>query len=96
MPATTFPEFEAAAKARGFDEVLARRWDADVVIDTHRHAFAVEALVVDGEMWLTVGDETPGTCGAATPSRSNATFPTPSAMALPALRTGSPGATPRA
>ena len=58
MPATTFPEFEAAAKARGFDEVLARRWDANVMLDTHRHAFAVEALVVDGEMWLTVGDET--------------------------------------
>ena len=58
MPATTFAEFEAAAKARGCDEVLSRRWDADVVLDTHRHAFAVEALVVEGELWLTVGDET--------------------------------------
>ena len=58
MTATTFAEFEAAAKARGFDEVLVRRWDPDVVLDTHRHAFAVEALVVEGEMWLTVGADT--------------------------------------
>ena len=64
MPTTTFPEFEAAAEARGFDEVLARRWDPDVVLHTHRHAFAVEALVVAGEMWLTVGNETrPRRCG---------------------------------
>ena len=57
MPDTTFSDFEAAAKARGFDEVISRRWNPDVVLDTHRHTFAVEALVVEGEMWLTVGDE---------------------------------------
>jgi mannose-6-phosphate isomerase-like protein (cupin superfamily) len=58
MASPTFAEFEAAARARGFDEVVARRWDADVALDTHRHPFAVDARVVAGEMWLTVGDET--------------------------------------
>lgn len=50
--------FDADARARGFDEVLERRWPADAVLETHTHPFAVEALVVDGEMWLTVGGAT--------------------------------------
>lgn len=53
-----FDEFETTARARGFTEVLERRWPADAVIDTHSHDFAVEARVVQGEMWLTVGDDT--------------------------------------
>jgi quercetin dioxygenase-like cupin family protein len=28
------------------------------VLDVHGHPFAVKALVVRGEMWLTVGDDT--------------------------------------
>jgi hypothetical protein len=55
MPTTTFAAFEASARARGFDEVLERRWPAGATLDTHTHPFAVEALVVAGEMWLTVG-----------------------------------------
>ena len=54
---TTFAEFETAAKAQGADEVLQRQWPANTVLDTHTHSFAVKALVVQGEMWLTVGDE---------------------------------------
>jgi len=54
----SFSEFESAARARGFTEVLERQWAAGTVIDTHTHAFAVEARVVQGEMWLTVGDTT--------------------------------------
>ena len=53
----TFDEFATAARARGFDEVVERKWAASLELDTHRHAFAVEALVVQGEMWLTVGDD---------------------------------------
>ena len=30
----------------------------DTVVDTHAHSFAVQALVVQGEMWLTVGSRT--------------------------------------
>lgn len=58
MSTLSFAEFEAAARARGFDEVLERQWAADTVLDTHTHAFSVEALVVQGEMWLTCGDRT--------------------------------------
>ena len=53
-----FDEFESAARARGFTEVLERKWAAGTVLDTHTHPFAVEARVVQGEMWLTVGDNT--------------------------------------
>ena len=58
MSELSFAEFESAAHARGFTAVLARQWPAGTVLDTHTHPFAVEARVVQGEMWLTVGDET--------------------------------------
>src|SRR5204863_10071946 len=54
----TFENFSAEHRAAGFDEVLERRWQPDTVIDTHAHSFAVQALVVQGEMWLTVGSRT--------------------------------------
>jgi len=44
--------------ARGFDAVLERQWAPNTVLDTHTHDFAVEARVVQGEMWLTVGEGT--------------------------------------
>ena len=56
--APTFPEFERNALARGFHEVLVREWQPGQVVDTHAHPFAADALVVDGEMWLTVGTDT--------------------------------------
>ena len=54
----TFAEFEAQARAQGFDEVLERNWPPSAVLDDHAHAFEVKALVVRGEMWLTVGADT--------------------------------------
>ena len=58
MSAVTFKEFEAGALAQGFDEVLERHWAPGVVLETHAHSFAAKALVVRGEMWLTVGADT--------------------------------------
>jgi hypothetical protein len=58
MSDVTFTEFEADARARGFDAVLERQWPPGTVLDTHTHAFGVEARVVQGEMWLTVGGDT--------------------------------------
>jgi len=52
----SFEAFAANARAAGFDEVVERRWDARTVLETHTHPFAVSARVVQGEMWLTVGD----------------------------------------
>jgi quercetin dioxygenase-like cupin family protein len=50
-----FQAFETEARSQGFDEVLERRWEPGLVIESHTHPFAVRALVVQGEMWLTVG-----------------------------------------
>lgn len=54
----SFSEFEAGAKAQGFDEVLERRWQPGQVVATHSHPFDANALLVEGEMWLQVGDRT--------------------------------------
>jgi quercetin dioxygenase-like cupin family protein len=56
MSQITFEAFEAAARAQGFDEVVERTWDPATVLDSHKHSFSLRALVVRGEMWLTVGD----------------------------------------
>jgi hypothetical protein len=48
-----FATFEASALARGFDEVAERVWPANIEAPTHTHPFSVDALVVQGEMWLT-------------------------------------------
>lgn len=58
MNTVTFSEFEADARAQGFDEVIERHWEPGQVLDSHVHPFAVTALVVRGEMWLTVGEQT--------------------------------------
>lgn len=58
MNTITFQEFENGARAEGFDEVLERQWPPLAVVETHVHPFAAKALVVRGEMWLTVGDAT--------------------------------------
>jgi hypothetical protein len=47
-----FARFGEQAKHLGFDEVLKRRWDPGVFLDIHTHSFAVQALVVEGSMWL--------------------------------------------
>jgi fumarylpyruvate hydrolase len=54
----SFEAFEGDARARGFDEVIERRWANDLVLDTHTHSFDVDALVTQGEMWLTCGEQT--------------------------------------
>lgn len=58
MSLPSFEEFEKAAKAKGAKEAIERVWDADSSVPTHTHPFSADALVVQGEMWLTVGDET--------------------------------------
>jgi hypothetical protein len=58
MSTASFSDFAASARAQGFDEVTERNWDANLALETHSHPFAVRALVVRGEMWLTVGDGT--------------------------------------
>lgn len=53
-----FEIFRMAALARGFSEVLARDWAPCEEVGEHAHPFDADALVVTGEMWLTVGGVT--------------------------------------
>jgi hypothetical protein len=55
-PLPEFATFEALALAQGYDEVTERQWPALAELATHTHPFAVQALVVQGEMWLTEGE----------------------------------------
>jgi len=56
--AESFSEFESRAKAQGYDQVLERKWEPGQVVATHSHPFDASAVVVQGEMWLMVGDAT--------------------------------------
>jgi hypothetical protein len=59
MPTTPrFAEFEARARALGFDEALVREWAPNAQAPEHTHPFAVQALVVRGELWLSHGGST--------------------------------------
>jgi len=57
MNRLTFEAFEAEARAQGFDEIAERKWDRGTVVQSHTHPFSVRALVVQGEMWLSVGND---------------------------------------
>lgn len=57
MNLPTFEAFSASTRAQGFDEVLERKWQPSLVLETHTHPFALKALVVQGEMWLIVGND---------------------------------------
>ena len=54
----TFSEYESRQRAQGYNEVLERRWEPGAVMATHTHAWDATAVVVQGEMWLTVGAAT--------------------------------------
>ena len=56
MTPKTFQTFETSALARGFDEVIERKWAPQALVGAHAHPFDADALVVQGEMWLTVND----------------------------------------
>ena len=54
----SFREFEEDALARGFDEVVARQWAPFTIVNEHAHPFTFQAVMVSGELWLTVGHDT--------------------------------------
>jgi hypothetical protein len=53
MSNLSLADFEASARADGYDELLERQWEPSMVLDTHTHPFDARALVTQGEMWLT-------------------------------------------
>jgi quercetin dioxygenase-like cupin family protein len=52
----TFASFSSEHRAAGCDEILERHWAPNAFIDTHTHPFSVQVLVVQGELWLTLGE----------------------------------------
>jgi gentisate 1,2-dioxygenase len=54
MELPSFEEFQARMLASGYDEVLVRPWAPGTVVPDHTHPFDANALVVEGEMWLSV------------------------------------------
>jgi quercetin dioxygenase-like cupin family protein len=54
MSPGTFESFKTQAHAQGFDQVLERVWPPSAAVDTHTHPFSISAVIVSGEMWLTV------------------------------------------
>lgn len=54
----SFEDFEASARAQGFDEVIVREWAPGQVLESHRHPFIVSAWVVRGEVALTENNGT--------------------------------------
>ncbi|MCF8172789.1 MAG: AraC family ligand binding domain-containing protein [Candidatus Methylopumilus sp.] len=58
MNTLNFDHFKKQSLDAGFDEVLERTWAADTVVPTHTHPFSVQAIVTQGEMWMTCHGET--------------------------------------
>jgi quercetin dioxygenase-like cupin family protein len=54
----SFDEYAEMMRAQGYEQVLVRAYSAGEIVETHRHPFAAKALVVSGEMWLTLRGET--------------------------------------
>jgi quercetin dioxygenase-like cupin family protein len=58
-PLPAFDDHVAVMRAQGFDEVAQRQWPPGEIVPTHTHPFAVDVLMVAGEMWLGTGDGEP-------------------------------------
>jgi hypothetical protein len=58
MSTLNFDNFKKQSLEAGFDEVLERTWTADTVVPEHTHPFSVQAVVTQGEMWMTCHGET--------------------------------------
>lgn len=53
-----FATFADGMKRQGFDQAVKRVWDPLTTVEEHTHPFHAKALVVQGEMWLTVNGRT--------------------------------------
>ena len=54
----SFEIFKSNALADGYEEALVREWAPDTVVETHSHPFDADAVVTQGEMWLTCAGST--------------------------------------
>jgi quercetin dioxygenase-like cupin family protein len=58
MDSTDFDAFADRMRKLGFDQVVRRVWKAHTTVEEHSHPFDSSAIVVAGEMWLTVNGRT--------------------------------------
>jgi len=53
-----FEDFRDAKLEQGYQEVLERRWKPNTENEMHHHEFTADAIVIEGEFWLTVKGKT--------------------------------------
>ena len=53
-----FESFAESMKQQGFDQIVKRVWKPGTTVAEHTHPFDAKAVVVQGEMWLTVSGRT--------------------------------------
>jgi quercetin dioxygenase-like cupin family protein len=53
-----FDAYADSMKQQGFDQVVERVWKPLAIVEEHTHHFDARAVVVQGEMWLTVNGRT--------------------------------------
>lgn len=58
MSIETFESFQLRKLQEGFDQVLIRDWDPGFSNESHVHPFDTEAIVAEGEFWLTMNGQT--------------------------------------
>jgi quercetin dioxygenase-like cupin family protein len=52
-----FEAFKALKLKQGFDEVLVRTWEPNFENAPHSHPFDTDAVVVEGDYWLTMNNQ---------------------------------------
>lgn len=58
MSNETFETFKTLKLSEHFDEVLVREWAPGFANEPHEHPFDTEAIVANGEFWLTINGQT--------------------------------------
>lgn len=53
-----FEDFKEEKLQQGYREVLERRWESNVENELHHHEFTADAIVIEGDFWLTVEGKT--------------------------------------
>ncbi len=54
----SFEDFKKEKLHQGYREVLERRWEPNFENKLHHHEFIADAIVIEGEFWLTVEGKT--------------------------------------
>lgn len=54
----SFEAFKTRKLSEGYDQVLVREWEAGFSNAPHEHPFDTDAVVAEGEYWLTLNGQT--------------------------------------